>query len=248
MKINEVAKRTGVTVRTLHYYDQIGLLAPSRVTAAGYRLYDEASLVDLQQILFLKELDFSLAEIKRIMADPSYSSQEALKKQRKLLIMKRDRLNRLITLAERTLEGEHIMNFKAFDTTDIEKNRQHYADEMKARWGETPQYQENEKKAAGYDASQWAAIDETAKAILKAFGENRDHSPESEAVQQLVARWQEYITAHFYPCSTEMLACLGAMYTGDERFTKNIDTNGEGTAALMAAAIDVYCKKAKTDR
>ena len=100
MKINQVAALTGVTVRTLHYYDKIGLLKPSQVTEAGYRLYDGAALGKLQQILFFKELDFPLSDIKEIMTDPRYDKKEALLKQKELLLQKRDRLDGLIKLVE----------------------------------------------------------------------------------------------------------------------------------------------------
>ena len=127
MKINEVAKLSGVTVRTLHYYDEIGLLKPRRVTEAGYRVYDKESLQKLQQILFFRELDFSLKEIKEIMLNPNYDKEEALKNQRDLITKKRDRLNRLIKLLNKSIEGNKNMSFKEFDVTEIEQAKNKYA-------------------------------------------------------------------------------------------------------------------------
>lgn len=243
MKINEIAKRTGVTVRTLHYYDEIGLLKPAQVTNAGYRVYGEDALESLQQILFFRELDFSLQDIKAILQSPAYRKEEALIKHREILLQKRDRINRLIALLDLTIKGGKDMSFEQFDTTEIEKNKKKYAEEVKARWGSTDAYRESEAKAAGYSSAQWQTLGEEGKAILKAFGENRHLAPGGAEAQALVARWQAYITANFYRCTKEILSALGLMYTGDARFTENIDKNGAGTAAFMAAAIEIYCTK-----
>lgn len=243
MKINEVAKLTGITVRTLHYYDEIGLLKPSEVTPTGYRLYDETALETLQQILFFRELDFPLKDIKEMMLNPQYHRAEALAKHKELLLQKRDRLDGLISLVENTLKGEKDMSFKQFDRSAIEENKKKYAAEVKKRWGDTAAYAEYEKKTGDYDDSRWKMISDDGDAILQAFGENLHHQPDSPEVQGLVKVWQEYITANYYPCTKEILSGLGQMYVADERFTKNIDKNGQGTAAFMAAAIAIYCKK-----
>ena len=121
MKVSDVAKLTGVTVRTLHYYDEIGLLPPSEVTSSGYRVYNDADLEVLQQILFFRELDFSLEEIREIMHNPAYKKETALQNQKALPVQKRDRLDRLIALVDKTLKGERDMSFKQFDTTKIEE-------------------------------------------------------------------------------------------------------------------------------
>ena len=112
MKVSDVAKLTGVTVRTLHYYDEIGLLPPSEVTSSGYRVYNDADLEVLQQILFFRELDFSLEEIRGIMQNPAYEKETALQNQKALLVQKRDRLDRLIALVDNTLKGERDMSCK----------------------------------------------------------------------------------------------------------------------------------------
>lgn len=243
MKINEVARLTGVTVRTLHYYDEIGLLRPSGVTEAGYRVYDGAALETLQQILFFRELDFPLAEIRTIMASPNYDKTEALQKHRELLRQKRARLDGLIALVDSTIKGENTMRFQEFDTKEMEANKKKYAAEVKARWGNTDAYRQSEEKAAGRNQQQESLLHGEGAALLREFGENRGLAPESEQAQRLVARWQAYITERFYDCTSEILSCLGLMYVGDPRFTENIDRNGEGTAAFMAAAIAVYCAK-----
>lgn len=241
MKINEVAKLTGITVRTLHYYDEIGLLPPSNITEAGYRIYDEEALETLQQILFFRELDIPLKEIKRIMESPLYDRNKALQKHKKILTQKRNRLDGLITLVENTIKGEKDMSFKQFDMTEIEETKQTYAKEVKERWGETEAYEESQKKTGAYSEKQWELITGEGADILKAFGENKEASPESEKAQALVKRWQDYITDNFYRCTNEILAGLALMYTQDERFTANIDKNGEGTAEFMSKAIMAYC-------
>lgn len=243
MKINEVARLTGVTVRTLHYYDEIGLLKPSAITQTGYRLYDDGALDTLQQILFFRELDFPLNDIKEIMTNPHYNKAEALAKHRELLLQKRDRLNGLIDLLDNNMKGDKDMSFKQFDMAEIEANKKKYAAEVKERWGNSDAYAESEKKTSSYDEAQWKVLSGEGTAILHEFGENRSALPDSKEAQILVKKWQDYITANFYTCTKEILSCLGLMYIGDERFTKNIDQSGDGTAAFMAAAIEVYCRE-----
>lgn len=242
MKINEVAKLTGTTVRTLHYYDEIGLLKPNQSTDKGYRVYDVDNLNTLQQILFFKELNFSLDDIKAIMSNPNYDKNEALIKQKSLLIEKKERLNALILLIDQTLKGDSDMNFKAFDQSEIEKHKKAYAQEAKEKWGKTSAYLESQPRTSGYSPQDWEKIQEEAQTIFSKFASCLECSPDSENVQSLVKEWQGYISKYYYTCSKEILAGLGEMYRHDERFTQNIDRVGKGTAAFMSDAIDVYCK------
>ena len=243
MKISEVAKLSGVTVRTLHYYDEIGLLKPSKTTEAGYRMYSIEDLEKLQQILFFRELDFPLNEIKEIMINPKYDKIEALNKHKKLLIEKRKRIDGLVTLIDKTIKGDNNMSFKEFDNSKIEENKRKYAEEVKKRWGNTDAYKEYEKKTGSYDKNSWNTINEEMAEILKEFADNRDKDVNSDIVQSLVEKWRGYITLNFYNCTKEILSCLGLMYTGDERFKENIDKYGEGTSEFMAKAIEIYCSK-----
>lgn len=243
MKISEVAKLSGVTVRTLHYYDEIGLLKPSKTTEAGYRMYSIEDLEKLQQILFFRELDFPLNEIKKIMINPNYDKIEALNKHKELLIEKRKRIDGLITLIDKTIKGDNNMSFKEFDNSKIEENKRKYAEEVKKRWGNTDAYKEYEKKTGSYDKNSWNTINEEMAEILKEFADNRDKDVNSDIVQSLVEKWRGYITLNFYNCTKEILSCLGLMYIGDERFKENIDKYGEGTAEFMAKAIEIYCSK-----
>ena len=243
MKINEAARLAGVTERTLRYYDRIGLLRPSGMTDGGYRLYDGAAMQRLQQILFFRELGFPLAQIREIMDSPGYDRDEALRRHRALLIAERDRLNGLIELAERTLKGESDMSFDAFDRSEIERQRDAYAEEACARWGSTDAYAESERKTAGYGKEEWTMIEQEAGEIFAGFAALRGRAPDDPDVQALVARWQAHITKHYYACTKEILAGLGQMYTADERFMQHIDRAGTGTAQLMSDAIAVYCAK-----
>lgn len=242
MRVSEVAKLTGITARTLHYYDEIGLLKPSQVTESGYRLYSDGDLELLQQILFFRELDFSLGDIREIMGNPAYDRETALRNHRQLLLQKRRHLDGLITLVENTLKGEYDMSFKQFDGSEMEETKKKYAVEAKERWGNTDAYAEYEEKTRDYDDPQWKLLKGEGAEILAEFGRNRHLEPGSPEAQALVKKWQDYITANFYTCTKPILSCLGEMYIGDDRFTENLDRNGEGTALFMATAIEIYCR------
>lgn len=242
LKINETAKLTGVTVRTLHYYDEIGLLKPNIITESGYRMYDEKNLATLQQILFFRELDFPLKDIRNIMNNPAYSPASALIKQRELLLKKRKRLDRLISLIDRSMKGETEMSFEAFDRKDIEEMKQKYEQEVMERWGDTEAYKACSKKTASYKKEDWIKITQKMESIFSIFADLKQKHlpPDSTQTKAAVKAWQECITENFYPCTTEILKSLGIMYTADERFTQSIDRAGEGTAEYMSKAIEAY--------
>lgn len=244
MKTNEVAKLTGITVRTLQYYDKIGLLQPKKNQWNQYREYTKEDVEILQQILFFRELDFSLAEIKELMANPNYDKKEALARQKHLLTLKRDRLNRIIALVTETMNGGDSMKFEAFDDREINEYKDQYAKEVRERWGDTSSYAEYAEKSKNYGKENWAEINGKTNEILKGFSELRTLSPDHPDVQAQVKLWQDHITKSYYTCTDEILYGLSLMYVNDERFQKNIDKNGEGTAAFLAKAIQVYCKKA----
>ncbi|MBC3901235.1 MerR family transcriptional regulator [Acetobacterium malicum] len=243
MTVKEVATLTGVSVRTLHYYHREGILIPSEVTGNKYRYYDAANLAQLQNILFLRELDFSIQEIKGILADPDYDEMDAFKKQRHLLLLKRRRLDKLIALLDQKLEGEKNMNFKPFDMTEIEANKKQYETEVKERWGKTDAYRQSQQKTNGYSPDQWEAIHTEAEAIYAGFVAKMDQDAAAPEVQELVAQWQAHISRHYYECTKEILAGLGLMYVHDDRFKANIDTHAEGLAQFMSDAIGIYTAK-----
>lgn len=241
--ISEMAKLSGVSVRTLHYYDEIGLLKPSEVISeTGYRYYDEEAMAQLQQILFYRELDFPLKEILKMMNASDYNKNDALVKQRELLRLKRKRLDKLIKLLDAKLEGDTTMSFKEFDTTEIDEARSKYAKEVTSRWGDTDAYKQSEEKTKKYSKEDWEKVSEKMDELLKKFANLIGTDPEDVKIQSLVAEWQRYITETYYDCTKEILAGLGQMYIEDERFTRNMDKFGEGTALLISKGIEVYCK------
>ena len=238
MTVNEVSKLTGVSVRTLHYYDEIGLLTPAQSTDAGYRLYDGDNLQRLQQILLFRELEFPLNDIKRIIDSPYFSKEHALEDQIKLLRMKQKHLDDLIQHAEK-LREEISMDFTAFDKSKIEDYQKH----AKEKWGETDAYKEFEEKTAGKDAT---AMNESAKELLQIFaefGELKNLDPDAEVVQCQVKKLQDFISEKYYTCTKQILSGLGQMYSAGGEFTENIDkAGGSGTAEFTAKAIEIFCK------
>lgn len=239
MQIKEFAEFTGVSVRTLHYYDEIGLLVPAIVDEySGYRFYDENSLLRMQEILFYRELDFPLKSIGDILSSPNYDRNKALKDQKKLLVMKKERLERLIEAVDDAMKGENVM--KAFDNSEFEK----YQAEAKEKWGNTDAYKEHAEKTKNYSKDKWNNMAEEMNAIFAEFATcmKNGNAPDSEEAQNLVKMLQSHITENYYHCTNEILAGLGLMYVGDERFKNNIDKHAEGTAEFASEAIKVYCK------
>ena len=242
MTVHEVSRLTGVSIRTLQYYDQIGLLHPAEYTEAGYRLYDDAALETLQQILLFRELEFPLKDIRRIIQSPSFDREKALEQQIELLRLKKEHLEQLIKLARGIKEkgAKTDMSFSAFDTRKIDE----YAAKAKASWGDTPEYQEYTQKAKDRTKEQTAELNGRMMAIFSEFGEIRTGEAGSEKAQALVRKLQAFITEYFYTCSNEVLAGLGQMYTAGGEMTENIDkAGGEGTAAFVQQAIRIYCAR-----
>ena len=231
LQIKEIARLTGVSVRTLHYYHEIGLLPPAAVDAqSGYRFYDDNSLLRMQEILFYRELDFPLKRICEILSAPHYNKDAVLAEQKKLLTLKKERLERLILAVDGAMKGENVMS--AFDNSKLEQ----YKAEAKAKWGKTEAYQEYEKKGK---ADQSDAM----MAIFAEVGQVLQLDPAAAEAQALVAKLQQFITDNYYTCTKQILRGLGQMYVADERFKANIDrAGGEGTAEFVAKAIEIYCK------
>ncbi len=241
MTVHEVSKLTGVSIRALHHYDRIGLLPPSKLTQAGYRLYDDTAMERLQCILLFKELGFPLKEIRGILESPVFDRNQALKQQITLLEMKKEHLENLIGLARGIQEiGVKKLDFTAFDTKKMEE----YAGQAKEAWGHTAEYREYQEKAAGRTTEQERQYGLELMAILAKFGEMKDADPACEAAQEQVKKLQNYITEHYYACSKEVLSGLGQMYAAGGGMIENIDNaGGDGTALCAARAIEAYCGK-----
>ena len=240
MQIKEFADFTGVSVRTLHYYDEIGLLMPAFVDkTTGYRFYDEKSFLRMQEILFYRELDFSLKSIGEILSSPNYDKSKALTEQKQLLTLKKERLERLISAIDGAVKGENVM--KVFDNSEFEK----YKAEAKEKWGKTDAYKEHAERTKNYSKQQWNDLTEGMDRIMAEFAvcmRKVERSDSAEA-QNLVKMLQNHITENYYICTNEILAGLGQMYVADERFKNNIDKHADGTAAFIGEAIKVYCSK-----
>ena len=242
MRINEFAKLTGVSVRTLHYYDEIGLLKPAFVDEQnGYRFYDEDSLYRMQEILFYRELDFPLKSILEILSSLDYDKNKALAEQRKLLLLKKERLERIIDALDEAAKGKVTMT--AFDNNDYETARKLYEAEAKQRFGNTDAYKEHEQKTADYTKDKWQTVNDGLMTVFCKFAEclKNGNTADSNEAQALVSELQGYISDNYYTCTKEILAGLGQMYVADERFKNNIDKNFEGTARFVSKAIEIYC-------
>ncbi|MCX7921901.1 MAG: MerR family transcriptional regulator [Clostridia bacterium] len=247
-KVKEVADMVGISVRTLHHYDQIGLLKPESVNSAGYRLYTDHDLEKLQQVLFFKELGFSLQETKDIINSPGFDRKNALQNHKELLLKKRNRIDEIIKSVEKTIQSieggiemDNKERFKAFDMSEIEKHQEKYAEETKQKYGHTDAYKESQKKTSKYTKEDWAAIMSRGDEIYKRIVSHMDKGPADPDVQQAVGDFRQHITDSFYTCTPEIFRGLGELYVSDERFTANIDKYKLGLAQFLRDAMHIYC-------
>lgn len=241
--VSSLSKLAGISVRTLHYYDQIGLLTPSYQAENGYRYYEEKELLRLQQILFYKELDFPLDQIKLMLDAPNFDPTKALEDHKKLLELKRDRLEAMLRTVDVTIQKlveDQVMDdsqlFQAMSTKQLDE----YKQEAKRRWGQTEAYKQSIERTKHFTKvdnervqREWHDLMTRATALV-------DQDIESEAVQTLVKDWHTHIN-QFYDCSYEMLQGLGQMYTQDKRFEKNFQQYHPDLPAFLTRAIDYYC-------
>ncbi len=241
MKVKEVSQLTGVSVRTLHHYDDIGLLTPDCTTEAGYRLYSDDNLATLQQILFFRELGFSLKKIKELLTSPAFSRQEAFEMQRKMLLEKRKQLDSMINTIEKTIQharGErHMTNEEKFKGFDFSKNA--YEQEARDRWGDEAVDKSN-KKAAQFGPE----LGEEMNRIYFKLAALRHLAPDSNEAQAAIGEWFDFLN-QMGSYSLEAFQALGEMYVADERFTQNIDKFGEGLAVFMRGAMTAFAIKKK---
>lgn len=238
MTVHEVSRMAGISVRTLQYYDRIGLLKPAGRTAAGYRQYDESNLDTLRQILLFRELEVPLSEIRRILRDPAESRESVLREQIRLLNEKKQRLERLIAYAD-ALTRRNDMDFSVF-----REKRGEYAARAEKQWGDTPEYREYKEKSRDVSPERELEQADEFMALFAEFGRMKAGDPDAPAVRLQVKKLQDTITANYYACSDEILCSLAEMYTAGGEFTENIDAaGGPGTAAFTAEAIRRYCGK-----
>ena len=241
MTVKQLAKKCGVSVRTLHHYDAIGLLKPAQVTEAGYRLYDEAALERLYLILLFRELGFRLKDIRGILDAPDFDRNRVLDRQIQLLERKQRHLEYVTDLARGIKQmGVKNLEFQNFDPKKVDD----YAQQAKTLYGKTDAYREFEEKAKGRTQEQSNAVNGQIMDFFVRLGALKGQAPESDAVQAWVKELQTFFTENFYTCTPEILMSLGQMYAGGGAMTENIDAaGGEGTGAFARDAIACYCRK-----
>ena len=241
MTVKQLAQKCGVSVRTLHHYDAIGLLKPAKTTEAGYRLYDEATLERLYLILLFRELGFRLQDIRGILDAPDFDRNRVLEQQSALLERKQRHLEYVTDLARGIKQmGVKQLEFEKFDVNKIDD----YAEQAKTLYGKTEAYREYEKKANSRTKEQSDAVNGQVMDFFVRLGKLRGQSPDSEAAQNWVRDLQAFFTANYYTCTPEILMSLGQMYAGGGAMTENIDAaGGQGTGAFAREAIEIYCKK-----
>jgi DNA-binding transcriptional MerR regulator len=244
--IKQLADIAGVSVRTLHYYDQIGLLSPESRGANRYRRYGDDSAARFQQIMFFRELGFSLDEIKSIISRPDFDMLEALESHRKLLLKKSERLKQLLGTVDRTmktLKGEEIMEIKeyyqGFDDEQIEA----YREEVRRRWGEDT-LRESESRVLAMGKKKFAALQAEGGAIFKAIADNMANGFDSRAVQEQVAKWRQWLeNFHHYPDAAVLE--LGRAYSQDARFAAFFRKIHPELPEFLTKAIEYYSSQKK---
>lgn len=241
MKVKEVADLVGISVRTLHHYDEIGLLIPQKTTKAGYRVYSDENLETLQEILFFKEIGFPLKKIKKILDSPLFDRQESLEMQHSMLLEKKRRIDKMIKTIEKTIQhskGEIKMsNQEKFEGFDFNDNL--YEQEARKMWGDKAVDEANEKtrNMAAFDQEKFNEVFRNLAAI-------RNLSPDSKEAQKEISKWYRFLNK-IGTYSPEVFKQLGHMYVDDERFTKNIDQFGEGLAKFMCDAMAFFADNHK---
>lgn len=239
--VKEIAQLTHVSVRTLHHYDAIGLLKPTKITDAGYRLYDEAALERLYLILLYREIGFSLKEIRELLDAPDYDRNRILEQQVELLKAKVTHLQNRIQFAN-GIKALGVRNLK-FDNWDPKKIDE-YSAQAETLYGKTDAWKEYRQKSAGRSKQQEKMLGEGVMDLFVRLGQLRQLSPGAPEVQAWVRQLQTYFTEHFYNCTPEILLGLAEMYAGGGSMTENIDAAaGNGTGAFAREAIRVYCGK-----
>ncbi|HEX9092542.1 MAG TPA: MerR family transcriptional regulator [Coriobacteriia bacterium] len=240
--VGEVAGLAKVSVRTLHHYDEIGLLGPSARTHAGYRLYEHADLERLQQVMFFRELGFPLDEIKRLMGDPAFDRRDALRAQREMLARKARRTTEMLAAIDAALDGDergtHMDESEMFEVFG-EFDPKEYEEEVQRRWGEGDAYKESAKRAARYTKEDWKRFkaESEANGVALVAAMDRGLEPGDPEVMDLVEEARLLIDRWFYPCSHEMHVGLAEMYVADPRFTATYEKMHEGMARFVHDAI-----------
>jgi DNA-binding transcriptional MerR regulator len=243
--VGEVAKLSGVSVRTLHHYDDMGVLLPSERSDSGYRIYSDADLHRLQQVLFFRELGFTLEDIGRIMNDQSFDRREALLLQRRMLADKSAQLRRMVGAVDSAIDA--MEKGTTMDEKDVfevfgDFDPKQYEAEVQERWGHTDAYAESARRTKRYTKQDWQRIKDEQAAIAAAYVERIDagDAPDSPEVFEVVERHLASINDNFYTLPGEMFGNLAELWVSDARFTKNIDKARPGLARFQHDAVKAW--------
>ncbi len=244
--VKELADLANISVRSLHYYDQVGILKPQVNPKNKYRSYGDEDLERLQQILFLKELDFKIAEIKSILDSKEFDRLGALKGQKELVKKKIQRQERIIETIEKTIkdiEGGASMKkedlFKGLDYEEINAHKEKYKKEVEEKY-DPKLVEESNRRTSKYSKEEWTRIQKESSDIFNELASLMDRDVSDKRVHELIASYHKHIDKYFYPCSLELYRGLGQMYVGDERFTDFYDKIKEGLALFIRDAINYY--------
>jgi MerR family transcriptional regulator, thiopeptide resistance regulator len=239
--VGELSRLTGVTVRALHHYDEIGLVPPSQRSAAGYRLYDDRDVLRLQQVLVFRELGVALDQIGAAL-DRATDREALLRKHRDALVDQRARIDAMLAAVDTALGA--LEKGTTMQPVDVKKmfegfNHEDYADEARERWGSTAAYKESARRTKQYGKPEWDAIRRESEAIYARLAElmQQAAAPSDPAVQVAVEDHRAHIERWFYPCSRQMHHGLGEMYVADPRFAANLDRVAPGFARFLRDAI-----------
>ncbi|MEV5322920.1 MerR family transcriptional regulator [Nonomuraea sp. NPDC052634] len=246
--VGQVARLAGVTVRTLHHYDEIGLLSPRERTPAGYRRYSDDDITRLQQILLYRELGFPLEEIAAILDRPGADHLDHLRRQHRLLTAKAERISQVIAAVERAINARTTgISLTAEERLEVfgSLRPEDYDAEVERRWGHTPQYAESQERIASYTKQDWLLLAEEAQAIndeltAACTGGLPADSPE---VMDIAERHRAHINRWFYTCDHELHRCLGDLYASDPRFAAVYDALAPGLAAYFRTAIHANARR-----
>ncbi|MFJ8792062.1 MerR family transcriptional regulator [Streptomyces sp. NPDC102462] len=240
--VGQVAGFAGVTVRTLHHYDEIGLLVPGGRSGAGHRRYGDADLDRLQRILFYRELGFPLDEVAVLLDDPDADPRAHLRRRHELLTARIEKLQRMAEAVEHAMEARRMgINLTPEERFEVfgDKDPEQYAEEAEARWGGTDAYAESQRRAARYTKEDWKRLQAEVDDWSERYGALVDAgaSPAGEPAMDMAEEHRRHISRWFYACPHDMHRCLGEMYVADERFKAFYDAMRPGLAAHLKEAI-----------
>ncbi|MGY1689000.1 MerR family transcriptional regulator [Geodermatophilus sp. SYSU D01105] len=242
MNVGEVAALAGVTVRTLHHYDRIGLVSPSGRTSAGYRQYSPADLDRLHQVLLYRELGFPLEQVATLLDDPSADPTEHLRRQHRLLLDRLERTRAMVAAVEKEMEARAMgIDLTAQERFEVfgEHDPAQYEAEVQERWGETEAYAESQRRTRGYGKEDWLRVKAEQEDIGNRFvaAMRSGVAPDSTEAMDVAEAHRQSISRNFYECSPELHACLGRMYVEDERFTATYEAMAPGLARYVSTAV-----------